>query len=454
MTQWTDEPGVDEPGSAIGVPSADSEEFFSPVASQDAHTNPPYPVPSTTEGCEVMVHPVLCSVFSLLGEAIFSPGTGGLGASAHPTSPPPQTEARHVTPALAHHSGNPTLYHSPGLTEIDILRRGFVNSIGESDSAISKYILSDGWTIYFAAACIGAERRIDQLLLPAPEPNLQLLAVKFADPIIKRAVWGHGRYTRRPTSEGLESHFNTVIKEGNWNGIVFYYREIMPVARDAYLAEHNRIIMTLDYNLAIMHPELGHIISILRPELEIAMKNSVVEYVYAVLAALAKLPHEKDKFYYLEHQRSCAYILPVLLTGIDTCIESARLFTDIHIEAEDRISTLFRLLHRAAYVRTLLPDSHLVAAAHDFGATLTLWAVGSKRACVFHGRDIGLAYFSEVNAARQVLTRCVRPTNRINGKEAEYEIYGYEARMAIEGGNPFNFPKLPTTEVWVKPLVQ
>ncbi|KAJ7501387.1 hypothetical protein B0H11DRAFT_1992981 [Mycena galericulata] len=78
MTQWncfqvTDEPGVDEPGSAIGVPSADSEEFFSPgSASQDVHTNPPYPVPSTIEACE----------------AIFSPGTGGLGASAHPTSHP------------------------------------------------------------------------------------------------------------------------------------------------------------------------------------------------------------------------------------------------------------------------------------------------------------------------------------------------------------------------------
>ncbi|KAJ7752490.1 hypothetical protein DFH07DRAFT_774429 [Mycena maculata] len=75
----TDEPGVDEPGSAIGVPSADSEEFFSPgSASQDVHTNPPYPVPSTIEACEVMMHPIICSLFSLLGEAIFSPGTGGL----------------------------------------------------------------------------------------------------------------------------------------------------------------------------------------------------------------------------------------------------------------------------------------------------------------------------------------------------------------------------------------
>jgi hypothetical protein len=49
------------------------------------------------------------------------------------------------------------------------------------------------------------------------------------------------------------------------NDTVFDYREIMPADRNAYLAEHNRLTMTLDYNLAIMHPQLPHIISIIRP---------------------------------------------------------------------------------------------------------------------------------------------------------------------------------------------
>ncbi|KAJ7939460.1 hypothetical protein B0H13DRAFT_1850755 [Mycena leptocephala] len=157
-----------------------------------------------------------------------------------------------------------------------------------------------------------------------------------------------------------------------------------------------------------------------------------VEYVYAVLAALARLPDEKGKSFYLEHQR------------IDTCVETFRLLTDIHLDALDRISNLFRLMHRSAYTRNLVPAPDLVAAAHEFGDTLSLWAIGSTRA------DQG--YFSEVNALRQVLARSVSPANKIHGKEAEYEIYARDARIAMEAGNPYSFPELPTTEVWAKPV--
>ncbi|KAJ7897875.1 hypothetical protein B0H14DRAFT_2675599 [Mycena olivaceomarginata] len=231
----------------------------------------------------------------------------------------------------------------------------------------------------------------------------------------------------------------------------------MPADRNAYLAEHNRLTMTLDYNLAIMHPQLPHIISIIRPKLEVAMKNMTVEYVYAVLAALARLPDEKGKSRYLEHQRRYLTGLALvestyLRQGIDTCVESFRLFTEIHLDALDRISNLFRLVHRSAYARNLVPAPDLVAAAHEFGDTLALWVIGSKRACVFHGRDVGLGYFTEVNALRQVLSRSVSPANKIHGKEAEYEIYARDARIAMEAGNPYSFPELPTTEVWAKPL--
>jgi hypothetical protein len=166
-----------------------------------------------------------------------------------------QTQAGHVTLALAHRSsgtsllccrkltdgfvnpvqvslitlnrgmsthcrqGNPTLYQGPGISETECYFTRFFNSIGDSDSAISKYTLSDGLTIYFATACIGDERRFGELVLPAPEPNLQSLAVQFADPIVKRAVWGHGRYTRPPAARGLDSHFKTVLQKGNWQEI-------------------------------------------------------------------------------------------------------------------------------------------------------------------------------------------------------------------------------------------
>ncbi|KAJ7920004.1 hypothetical protein B0H13DRAFT_2319921 [Mycena leptocephala] len=140
----------------------------------------------------------------------------------------------------------------------------------------------------------------------------------------------------------------------------------MPAERNAYLAEHNRLTMTLDYNLAIMHPQLAHIISIIRPKLEVAMKNMTVEYVYAVLAALARLPDEKGKSLYLEHQRRYLTGLALvestyLRQGIDTCVESFRLFTDIHLDALDRISNLFRLMHRSAQppcVRGTQPTTH------------------------------------------------------------------------------------------------
>jgi hypothetical protein len=54
------------------------------------------------------------------------------------------------------------------------------------------------------------------------------------------------------STPGIFTMINLFLK----NDITFDYCEIMPAARNAYLIEHNRLLMTLDYNLAIMHPRL------------------------------------------------------------------------------------------------------------------------------------------------------------------------------------------------------
>ncbi|KAJ7870111.1 hypothetical protein B0H14DRAFT_2571527 [Mycena olivaceomarginata] len=240
----------------------------------------------------------------------------------------------------------------------------------------------------------------------------------------------------------------------SWNGTHFDYYEINPVDGDnTYLADHHRLEMTLDDAVANGYSQMHCLISFLRPKMDLAMRNVAVEYVIAVfmaiLGVLTLLPTRRTKFDYLEHQRrylnGLALVESTFLrdaTGTSICMESQRPFTDIYKEALIRISFMLGFISDSVYRPSQTPTDDQLMAARQFGDVLSVWTIGSYRACAVHHRDISAGYFSQVNVLRAALKENASPSNVINYKELEYELYSHDARIALETGSP---------EVWVKP---
>ncbi|KAJ7828850.1 hypothetical protein B0H14DRAFT_2594432 [Mycena olivaceomarginata] len=118
--------------------------------------------------------------------------------------------------------------------------------------------------------------------------SFQAVAVEFFnqtnDPLLSRAVWGHGRFTRDESMPFLYSGFK--VKESSYNGVNFDLITAPDV--NSWLPEHHQV-------------NFRDLIDVLSPFMDRSYQNLLVDYVYAVLAALYKLPINERKIY-LEHQ--------------------------------------------------------------------------------------------------------------------------------------------------------
>ncbi|KAJ7715504.1 hypothetical protein B0H14DRAFT_2644121 [Mycena olivaceomarginata] len=143
-------------------------------------------------------------------------------------------------------------------------------------------------TFYFASVGHGEARRRGSVVLRDPA-SFQAVAVEFFnqtnDPLLSRAVWGHGRFTRDESMPFLYSGFK--VKESSYNGVNFDL--ITAPDANSWLPEHHQVKLTLDYNFPNPKVNFRDLIDVLSP--------------VGVLAALYKLPINERKIY-LEHQRT------------------------------------------------------------------------------------------------------------------------------------------------------
>ncbi|KAJ6612459.1 hypothetical protein B0H10DRAFT_294816 [Mycena sp. CBHHK59/15] len=192
----------------------------------------------------------------------------------------------------------------PALSYDDQCRHRFEKVFGASDSAICQYPARSG-VLYVAGVGKPGNRRVGVVHLPAPAA-FQVVAVAFVtqhnDPVLTRAVWGHGRVIHEG-SELLISRLESVPDEATLSdGTVIPYDRVTTGDSHGWLPRHQALEAALDK--VIDKPQLQHLIRALTSDVVTAMQNSVVEYICAIIGALRKIPSVESKQVYLEHHRT------------------------------------------------------------------------------------------------------------------------------------------------------
>ncbi|KAJ7794224.1 hypothetical protein B0H14DRAFT_2923663 [Mycena olivaceomarginata] len=330
-----------------------------------------------------------------------------------------------------------TLPRGPKLLYEDLCRHDFETYvIGDSDSAIREYYDHEQKrTIYFAAAGKDLDRRVGHVVLSTPVP-FQTVAVAFLndthDPVLTRAVWGHGRFIKNNNWTCFQSRFKTVQfpQLFSKDDLVF---NLITVADDTtWLPLHHQLELTLDYNV----PD-QKLVNLLSPLMNTAMRNLMVEYVYAVLAVLYKLPTKARKLSYLEHQRD--YIngwarVEYLVSheaGIEIYIHSKIRVYDAYQQALERIVVLLRAISQSVHVENLYPTPEQESAARDLGSTLSLWSIEHSSCRAKYG-EVNVDFYGKINPLRVALREALSPALIPNFMEPEYALYAHCTRVEIE----------------------
>ncbi|KAJ7714706.1 hypothetical protein B0H14DRAFT_3014935 [Mycena olivaceomarginata] len=335
---------------------------------------------------------------------------------------------------------SPTFYRTPETSYEDLCVHHFKTKvIGDADSAIREYWRRDGPTVYVAGADKG--RRLGKVVLANPAP-FQAVAVAFLtqshDPVLTRAVWGHGRFIQNNRWTHFQSRFKTVSNEVN-DGVDY---DLITAPDDTvWLPFQHQLELTLDYNFPKLSPtNFWALITFLSPWMCLAMKNLMVEYVHAILAVLYKLPTDELKIKYLEHQREylngLAYVEYVVLTEakVQTCPQTGEPLHDIYLQALDRIFHLLRTISGSLRSRDPNPEpsSEQVLAAQQFGLTMSRWSICGTCATALYGQQVNMGYMGHINPLRAAVRAAIYPALIPNYMEPEYAIYARQARIATE----------------------
>ncbi|KAJ7898913.1 hypothetical protein B0H14DRAFT_2674574, partial [Mycena olivaceomarginata] len=341
------------------------------------------------------------------------------------------------------------------LSFLDDATRKFHKEIGDAHSIIREYTSSTEGVLYFVAA---GRNRVGHVVLPNRLSSFQELAVEFfaqiRDPSLAQLVWGHGRVIRKPGTP-LESSFVATKERGilEGGGEVAYYW-VQP-GRGQQLPYHHQLQLTRDYNfLHLPADDFKNLITFMRPYMMWARQNMTLEYVYAVLAVLHRLPKKSQRLVYLEHQ--AAYLngearvewSALSEVKIDTCLESAIPLVEVLQQAQKRIRKLMKLLSASAMldVVNLRPTLEQQEAARDIGFSFELWSVNTSTAFALHGRQqVNMTYIEQINPLRAALRAAAYPPLIHSDMESEYVDYAKRALLAVKNGE--DLPVLPSTPI-------
>ncbi|KAF7372067.1 hypothetical protein MVEN_00065000 [Mycena venus] len=345
-----------------------------------------------------------------------------------------------------------TRYKTPLITRWDECHHHFrhwLNNNPTFTSAIRQYSGSEE-TFYFASVRHGDAHRCDNIVLRSPA-SFQAVAVEFFnqtnDPLLSRAVWGHGRLTRDESMPFFYSAFE--VTKSSHNGVNFDV--ITAPDANSWLPEHHQVKLTLEYNLSNPNVNFRDLIDILSPFMDRSYQNLLVDYVYAVLAALYKLSPNERKIY-LEHQRT-------YLNGwirLDwSCLEEANIHTypettlpiyEVYQEALKLIFNLLKAMAKSVDSCELYPTQEQISAARRLGSYMSFSSIATARVTVLYGPHVQVAFMNQIKPHRELLKKAAYPDLIPNYMRTEYRIYARKAHLA-HLYNVGEFPELPSGDV-------
>ncbi|KAJ7707102.1 hypothetical protein B0H14DRAFT_2646906 [Mycena olivaceomarginata] len=197
-------------------------------------------------------------------------------------------------------------------------------------------------------------------------------------------------------------------------------------------------------------PDLENLINLFEPYIRRTMENLMVEYTYAVLAVLEKLPNAQAKFEYLQYQRTYFEGMALIEfsvphdVNLQICLQSLKPLSEIYQTALNQISGFFVTVSESVMRKNRYPTPAQVAQAKDFGGIMAVWSLGNCRAHTYltQNGDIFLRetrsqdYHTKITSLREDLrekTRRIKaPALVPNYMEPEYAIAAYRKLVIIK----------------------
>ncbi|KAJ6607305.1 hypothetical protein B0H10DRAFT_2072297 [Mycena sp. CBHHK59/15] len=339
------------------------------------------------------------------------------------------------------------LWKTPPLTFFDDSAGKFYEEIDKAHSIIREYTSpttspTDG-VLYFAAAgrnCVGHVTVSNRL------SSFETLAAEFLvqvqSPALIQLVYGHGRVIRQSES-GLKSTF-IVTEEAGWleDGSEVKYDWVQPTV--GQLPINHALQLARDFSF--VHRPLADFEKVIRlmcPYMMQARQNLLLQYVYAVLAVLFRLPDKLRRAEYLDHQ---AAFLVGQTRAEWSASEASGIgdFFDLFTQSRKAITNLMETLFVSISltVVNLRPTSSQQEAAEAVGSFNFLWWLNTSRAFILGRQEGNMTFLQQIGPLSAVLGDAVHPSLRYSRLEHEYADY---AQRALENGD--DLPVLPSTPI-------
>ncbi|KAJ7862242.1 hypothetical protein B0H14DRAFT_2740654, partial [Mycena olivaceomarginata] len=364
------------------------------------------------------------------------------------------------TAALATH------YRTPATTYLDKCVHHFIESVlggrldrdGRLHVEFASCIREYQGNIYVASVGTGDTLHWETSVLPGPK-LIQDVAKQFydqtRDPIFRRTVFGHKRFIRDEALLGestrWQSRFRTTGQ--SYDGVDFDW--ISAPDTDIWLPNHQQLKMIMDHNCMNAKTNFRRLIVILTPLIKATIQNLLVDYVYAIVAVLHKLPTVDKKKLYLKHQRTYLSSTSTVEYSVDQVNTPERRYHILQ-QAIERIDNVFGTLSKSLdSFNNGYPSTQQLAAARALGLTVSRWYIGThQQLAAFHGQprlaEIRLThsarYMEQINPVWVALGSTMYPTLKLEYMEPEYALYANKTRLRVEEleriGQVANLPDL------------
>ncbi|KAJ7435696.1 hypothetical protein B0H11DRAFT_2113041 [Mycena galericulata] len=334
-----------------------------------------------------------------------------------------------------------TRYRTPAITYWD---ESFVLRVM---SAVREY----RGNLYVTSVGTGTDLRLATIVHPGPA-SIQEVTKEFyeqtRDPSFGRTVDGHRRFI---PGIALRSRWQSRFKvtQIRCGGVNFDW--IWAPDNDIWLPFHQQMKLIMDHNCANPNVNFVRLIGVLTPLMEEAMKNLLVEYVYAILAVMHKLPTNEERKGYLMHQRTHFIGLATVEYSMDG------------VHSPERRYEIFQ----QAYP---YPGVEQLAAARALGLTASLWELEPyQHIAAFHGQPQSISahaqirmahssrYMEQINPIWTAVAKAIYPVLKLKTMETEYALYANATRLRVEEletvGQLANLPDL-SAELAALPFVK
>ncbi|KAJ7852525.1 hypothetical protein B0H14DRAFT_2759959 [Mycena olivaceomarginata] len=339
-------------------------------------------------------------------------------------------------------------YRTPATTHLDYCVRHFIEEVlcgvWDRDGSLHvKFAEPDVWNLYIASVGTGANLRWESTVLP-PQMPIQQVAKQFHDQsknaLFSRLVDGHKRFVRLTLRESRRWQSRFEITRGSCDGVDYDWISVTDT--ETWLPCHQQLKLIMDQT---------RFINLCVPIFDAVMQDLIVEYVFAVLAAIYKLPKEQ-RFNYLHHQQ-------LYLNGRATVElrwdqgNTQEQSWKIWQQALKQIANLFEAISSSIDSCNGYPTREQMKAAREFGLTMSLWEIGSYTyLAAFLDQKVNISeirlarsrqWQHEMNPFTSTIKSAVYPALDVYYMEPEYALHANVTRLKVEqSGQLANLPDL------------